>query len=144
MQPMPHHYQVDASAAADGDVTLSSGQLEDLPSAAPPEFDGPGGRWSPETLLTAAVADCFVLSFRAVAAASSFAFEHLDCSVTGTLDRIDRRTAFTGFDLHARLTIGAGEDGDRAQRLLEKAEALCLVSNSLTAPVHLTTEIVPA
>jgi hypothetical protein len=33
----------------------------------PREFDGRGNQWSPESLLAAALADCFVLSFRAVA-----------------------------------------------------------------------------
>ena len=35
-----------------------------IESAPPKEFDGPGDQWSPEQLLTAAVADCFVLNFR--------------------------------------------------------------------------------
>ncbi|HSG89772.1 MAG TPA: OsmC family protein [Pseudomonadales bacterium] len=141
MQPMPHHYQVRAHATAEGDVTLSADTLPDLASAAPPEFDGPGGRWSPETLLTAAVADCFVLSFRAVATASAFAYAKLACSVTGTLDRIDRRTAFTAFEVHVQLTLAADGDDERARSLLEKAEALCLVSNSLNAPTTLQIEI---
>ena len=47
-----------------------SPQLPDLETAPPPEFDGPGGLWSPENLLCAAVADCFILTFRAIASFS--------------------------------------------------------------------------
>ena len=70
MHPYPHVYKVTVAAPADGEVTLSGADLPDLPLHAPPEFDGPPGYWSPETLLTAAVASCFVLSFRAIARAS--------------------------------------------------------------------------
>lgn len=142
MHPMPHSYRVSASALAEGSVDLETADVPPLASAAPPEFDGPGGHWSPETLLTAAVADCFVLSFRAVATASRFPYLKLECAVEGTLDRVERQTRFTGFRLHAKLEIEASADEQRAVTLLQKAESVCLVSNSLNTPTHLTTEIV--
>ena len=61
MHPFPHHYAVDAAVRPDGDVPLSSEGVRVIESAPPKEFDGPGNQWSPEQLLTAAVADCFVL-----------------------------------------------------------------------------------
>ena len=53
MHPYPHLYTVQALAARDGDVTLNSTGLPALATAPPAEFDGPGDRWSPETLLAA-------------------------------------------------------------------------------------------
>ena len=67
MKPYPHHYQVAASAGVEGEVLLASAGLEPINTAPPVEFDGPGNRWSPETLLVGAIADCFILTFRAVA-----------------------------------------------------------------------------
>ncbi len=67
MREFPHHYAAVATGGPDGDVQLDSGRLAALRSAAPAEFDGPGDRWSPETLVTAALADCFVLTFRGIA-----------------------------------------------------------------------------
>jgi organic hydroperoxide reductase OsmC/OhrA len=58
MHPFPHHYYVSAEGNATGAVTLSSPGLATLESAPPVEFDGPGDRWSPETLLVGAIADC--------------------------------------------------------------------------------------
>ena len=72
MQQLPHSYVVSASAEAESNVTLSSDGLESVTSAPPEAFGGPGDLWSPETLLVAAVADCFILSFRAIARASAF------------------------------------------------------------------------
>lgn len=70
MENYPHIYRIVADAELDRDVILSGDGLDPLPSAPPAEFGGPGDKWSPETLLVASVADCFILSFRAVARAS--------------------------------------------------------------------------
>jgi peroxiredoxin-like protein len=144
MHPFPHHYVVSASAGTEGSVRLASDGVASLESAAPKEFDGPGDRWSPESLLTAAVADCFVLSFRAVAGASKFAWTKLDCSTTGTLERVDGKSKFTHFHNTAKLTIPAGGDIERAKKLLEKAEQVCLITNSLSGEQHLTVEVAVA
>ena len=105
------------------------------------EFGGKGDRWSPETLLVAAVCDCFVLGFKAIAAASRLTWTDLDVRVDGTLDRIDRKMRFTHFVVTARLTVPAGQE-TRAPRILEKAEEACLITNSLSAEVQLSSEVI--
>lgn len=137
MQEFPHYYRVTAVGAVQDDVELTAEGLPRLRSESPSEFGGPGDRWSPETLLVGAVADCFVLTLRAVARASKLTWTSLQCDVTGTLDRIDRVTQFTHLDIHALVTIPSGTDAEHARRVLEKAERGCLISNSLKATVHL-------
>ncbi len=141
MQDFPHRYTAAALAQSEGEVTLESERLASLASAPPSEFGGPGDRWSPETLLVAALADCFVLGFRAIARASKLEWESLRCEVEGTLDRVERVTQFTGFVVRASLRAAAGTDPDRAKSLLEKAEKVCLISNSLKASAHLEINI---
>jgi len=136
MQAFPHHYNVATSGAGTGDVALNADGLPTLRSASPIPFDGPGDRWSPETLLVAAVGDCLILTFRAVARASGFAWTSLECDVTGTLDRIERTTRFVAFEILARLRVPPGTDPDRARQVLEKAERSCLISNSLNGAIH--------
>jgi organic hydroperoxide reductase OsmC/OhrA len=142
MHPYPHQYVVSVAAQPAGPVTLASSGLDPLASDAPKEFDGPGDKWSPETLLTAAVADCFVLSFRAVARASKFEWVALEARVDATLDRVDRVTQLTKFVTHAKLTVPAGTDAERARKLLEKSEQVCLISSSLKGERHLEAEVV--
>lgn len=141
MEKFPHHYTVSATGQPDGDVSISATDLETIPSAPPREFGGPGNRWSPESLLVAAVADCFILSFRAVASASKLAWVALECEVQGKLDRSDRTTKFTEFEVIARLTIGSDTLEEKALRALEKAESVCLITNSLSAETHLRAEV---
>jgi organic hydroperoxide reductase OsmC/OhrA len=118
-------------------VALDSSGLEALSTAPPVQYDGPGDRWSPETLFIGAVVDCFALTFRAVAGASSLSWVDLACEGEGTLDRVDRQTRFTSLRLRAFLTVPQGTDSEKAARLLHKAEEACLITNSLTCPVTL-------
>jgi organic hydroperoxide reductase OsmC/OhrA len=141
MTEYPHHYSVAASASVEGDVALQSNRLPALHSASPAEFGGPGDRWSPETLLVAAVADCFVLTFRAVAQASKVSWTSVRCEVEGTLDRADRVVQFTRFNIHAYLQVPEGVDRERAERALHKAESACLITNSLKAPCDLDVRV---
>lgn len=141
MQALPHRYRVKGTGRTTGDIELTAERLTMLRSASPAEFDGPGDRWSPETFLVGAVADCFILTFRAVANASKLSWISLDCDVTGTLDRIDRVTQFTGFDMTAHLVLPAGQDADQAQHILEKAERSCLIANSLKASIALAATV---
>lgn len=141
MQPFPHHYAAAARAETQGDVALESARLPALDSAPPAEFGGPGDRWSPETLFVAAVADCFVLTFRAIAGVSRFPWLSLSCDVRGTVDRVDRVTQFTELTVNARLRIPAGGNEEQARRLLAKAEDTCLVTNSLKVRPQLETAV---
>ena len=141
MQEMPHRYTVVAHSHLD-EVRLQGENLPDIATAAPAEFGGPGDKWSPETLLTGAVANCFILSFKAIARASKFEWDELSCEVTGVLDRVARKTMFTGLHLKTSLTISDRDMVEKAERLLEKAEASCLITNSLVADATLEVEIV--
>jgi len=141
MQALPHHYRVSMESGVEGSVRLASPGLADLESAAPAEFGGPGDHWSPETLLVAAVADCFALTFRAVARASRYAWTRVRCEAEGVLDRVDGTTRFREIHLHAELEVPAGSDPAQGERLLAKAEKGCLISRSLAAPVHLEAKV---
>lgn len=141
MQNFPHHYRVSAAAKAETVVQLTSTGLPALESAAPAEFGGPGDKWSPESLLVAAVTDCFVLTFKAIARASKFSWISLTCTVEGTLDKVDRLTQFTSFEVKASLTMPPDMNEEKAMRLLEKAEQACLITNSLTADTHLSASV---
>jgi organic hydroperoxide reductase OsmC/OhrA len=142
MEAYPHHYRVNATADLRGSVLIGSEGLPTLATEPPPQFGGPGGQWSPETLLVAAVADCFILTFRAIAIASKLPWQRLTCDAEGVLDRSAGVVRFTEVRLRARLVVEPGVDQQRATRLLEKAEAACLVTNSLVARPTLASEIV--
>ena len=137
MQPLPHEYDVSVSAGPVGEIAAQSAGVPALSVDAPAEFGGPGDAWSPETLFLAAIANCFVLTFRAVSAASGLKWQGLDCQAAGTLDKQDGKMRFTAVKLQASLVLETASDEDKALRLMHKAEENCLVSNSLAVPVNL-------
>jgi len=141
MQDLPHHYTVSATAQPDVNVKLTAADLPDLETAGPPEFGGPGDVWSPETLLVGAVADCFILSFRAIARTARLDWTSLTCTAEGTLEKIEKLTQFTGFKVTAKLTVPAGTNEAKAHTILEKAEKYCLITNSMKAESHLEAEV---
>ncbi len=138
-----HRYLVTTRAKPEGNVQVAGEGLPDIEVAPPESFGGPGGVWSPEELLIAALADCFVLSFRAVAQMSKFSWQSLECEVEGTLEKVGKTMGFTGFHIAGTLVIGTGADPDRARELLDKAEQTCFVSNSLKAPCHQQVTVKP-
>ena len=141
MQDFPHHYAVSASAKSDTSIRLDSPGLEPIESAGPAEFGGPGDLWSPETLLVATIADCLILSFRAIARAARLDWLSLKVDAVGDLDKVGRKTQFVRFKLRAELEIPEGSSEDKARKLLEKADKTCLITNSMKAPSHLEMDI---
>jgi organic hydroperoxide reductase OsmC/OhrA len=143
MHPYPHTYTA-AAAAEDpsGLVSVTSAQLPRLDTAPPPEFDGPGGVWSPETLLCASLADCFILTFRAMSRAGRLPWLRLECRVEGVLERVERASQFTQFKTFATLSVPPGTDVGAARRLLEQAEHGCLIANSLSGSRTLEAQVI--
>jgi organic hydroperoxide reductase OsmC/OhrA len=100
--------------------------------------------WSPETLLCASLADCFVLTFRAVTRAARLEWLHLECRVEGILERVGQVPQFTRYTTFVTLTVPAGTDIMKARELLERAERGCLIANSLHGTRALKAEVVPS
>lgn len=142
MQDYPHHYLATAEAPAEGEIQVSSPGLEDITSLAPAEFGGPGDLWSPETFLAAAVADCFILTFRAVARGARFEFNDIKCEVDAVLDRVDKVTRFTDYHIRVTLHLPQGTDLKKAERLTHRSEQVCLVTNSLNGECHIENQFV--
>jgi len=102
----------------------------------PPQFPkGIEGQWSPEHLFTAAVSSCLMTTFLAVAENSKLDFAGFECSAEGKLDQVDGKYLMTEVHLFPKVTVKHVEDRDRAERVLQKAEAACLISNSVKSTV---------
>lgn len=118
---------------------------EDVPRtinfSSPPEFQGDPGLWTPEHLLVAAVATCFVATFRAMAEISHFQIVRLEVEAEGVLEKQEGGFRFTRIVVRPHLTIADAADQERAQRLLEKAERACLVSRSLSSRTEMQAKV---
>ena len=141
MDSFPHKYKVKAEGTSLGSLTVSSENLPPLTIAPPLQFGGPGDAWSPEDLLMASVANCFILSFRAIAKASKLEWDVIECNSDGELAKADNQVKFTGVVNRVRLLIPENESIEKAEKLLNKAESVCIISNSLSCKVRIECEI---
>jgi organic hydroperoxide reductase OsmC/OhrA len=136
MKQLPHVYVSEASGRPHENLAVTAANAVTMEIAPPVEFDGPGDVWSPEELLAAAVASCLILSFRALAKASGLRWEVVHCRTECELDRVDNKLGFTRIVTDVTLTIPAAEDKEKAGGLLQKAEAICFITNSLAVASH--------
>ena len=141
MAEFPHRYAVTARGGPIGTIPTTTPGVSPLVTNPPPQFGGPEGFWSPETMLTGAVANCFILTFRALSRSAGLEWTLLDVDVDGALDKTADGLRFTRFRVNANLRISNETDEGRAQELLEKAEKQCLITASLNGEIELETRV---
>ena len=145
-----HEFKVDLKWTADRKGVISSPELAEgvsatdnsIEVATPPEFPkGMPNIWSPEHLFTAAVSSCLMTTFLAIAENSNLAFTTFECEAIGIMEKVERRFLMTEVILKPKVTITEEKDRDRAERVLQKSEEVCLISNSIKTKVSMETTI---
>lgn len=139
-----HFYNVDINWKSGRTGEMTSPELTTaVEVATPPQFpNGVEGIWSPEHLFTAAVASCLMTTFLAIAENSKLQFKEFACKSGGKLDRVEGKFLMTEVMLEPTVVILNEEDREKAERVLQKAEANCLISNSVNSKITMTPNIV--
>jgi len=143
MQNMePHAYNISLTWAEGRKGLINSPELPDtLEVATPPEFEnGVPGIWSPEHLFTAAVSSCFMTTFLAIADYSKLKYLSFECDAVGVLGKPDGKYAMTEIILKPRVELANEMDREKANKIILKAEAACLITRSIKTPVILEIE----
>lgn len=113
-----------------------------LQVATPPEFKGHEGIWSPEDLFVAAANACLMTTFLSFAERADLGFTAYESDAEGVLELVDGKFMFTTIVLKPKVTLKPGEDAGKAKELVMKAEANCLISNSMKTRVTVEPNIV--
>lgn len=132
-----HIYQVDLKWDAGRRGTVSSPELQEpVEVATPPQFPkGVEGVWSPEHLFTAAVSSCLMTTFLAIAENSRLNFDSFKVTAKGYLTQTDGMYLMSRVEMYPVLLLASDSDRAKAERILQKAEAACLISNSVKSEV---------
>ena len=138
-----HYYNVNLNWLADRKGEIFSPELnEKFGIATPPKFPkGMEGIWSPEHLLTAAVSSCYMTTFLAIAENFKLEFKNFSCAAKGKLEQVDGKFLMTEILLEPVLQIVHEADKEKAEKVLQKSEVACLISNSIKSKVSLITTI---
>jgi len=143
-----HYYNVDVNWNTERKGVICSPELNQekgtcIEVATPPEFPkGIPGIWSPEHLFTAAVSSCLMTTFLSIAENSKLAFVSFSCKSKGKLEQIDGKFMMSEIILEPTVTIADEKDRERAERVLQKSEAACLISNSVKSKVTMIPTII--
>ena len=143
----PHYYNVDVNWNTERKGVMCSPELNKdagscIEVATPPEFPkGMPGIWSPEHLFTAAVSSCLMTTFLSIAENSKLTFTGFNCKSKGKLEQVDGKFMMTEITLEPTVTITDEKDRERAERVLQKSEAACLISNSVKSKIIMLSTI---
>jgi peroxiredoxin-like protein len=137
-----HIYNVDIVWSNDRKGMMCSPDLEKINEggcievATPPEFPkGIPGIWSPEHLFTASISSCLMTTFLAIAENSKLEFVSFHCGSKGKLEQVEGKFMMSEVTLEPRVVVKEEKDIERAMKVLQKAEANCLISNSVKAKI---------
>jgi len=143
----PHYYNVEVNWNTERKGMLCSPELNKdvmncIEVATPPEFPkGIPGIWSPEHLFTAAVSSCLMTTFLSIAENSKLAFASFSCKSKGKLEQVEGKFMMSEMILEPTVTILDEKDRERAERVLQKSEAACLISNSVKSKITMKINI---
>jgi peroxiredoxin-like protein len=138
-----HYYIVDVQWKNDRKGEMSSPELtQNIEVATPPQFPkGMEGIWSPEHLFTAAVNSCLMTTFLAIAENSKLEFSGFECKSKGKLEQVEGKFLMTEVILEPVVTIKNESEREKAERVLQKSEANCLISNSVKSKITMIPQI---
>ena len=109
--------------------------------AAPPEFHGHPGIWSPEDLFVASVNSCIMTTFLYYAQRNNVKLLGYKSEASGILEMREGKLIFTGIKIKPEIMVNSREDYERANEFINKAETSCLISNSIKSKVEVIAEI---
>jgi len=138
-----HSYETEVRWESEMRGEVRSGDRATIAVGAPPDFQGTAEVWSPEHLTVAAVNTCMMLTFITIAKNSKLSFEAYTAVASGILEKVEGRgMVITKITVRPRITLKAGADRAKAERVLRMTEKGCFISNSLQAEVKLEPELV--
>ena len=141
-----HYYNIDINWNKERRGTMCSPELMHsgadqngcIEVATPPEFPkGIPGIWSPEHLFTASVTSCLMTTFLSIAENSKLEFTDFSCRSKGKLEQVEGKYQMSEVILEPTVTIVHEKDREKAERILFKSEAACLISNSVKSKITL-------
>ncbi|MEN9523482.1 MAG: hypothetical protein RL065_1859 [Bacteroidota bacterium] len=132
-----HLYDVKVSWLSDRKGSMSSSELtQAIEVATPPEFPkGIPNVWSPEHLLIAAANSCLMTTFLAIAGNFKLNFVSFESNGIGKLEMVENKYMISEITLKPTLVIDISTEKEKAEKVLQKAEAACLISNSIKSKI---------
>jgi organic hydroperoxide reductase OsmC/OhrA len=126
-----------AAGGTRGPGTGDERRPDPIAASSDPAFRGDPGRWNPEQLLTAALAQCHMLGFLHLSAVSGVVVTGYADDAEGQMaEAADGGGRFTEVVLRPRVTVSSPDMIEKAISLHEPAHEMCFIANSVNFPVR--------
>jgi organic hydroperoxide reductase OsmC/OhrA len=134
-------HEVTVSGAGDGPGArggdAAGGQPQPIAGSSDSTFRGDPERWNPEQLLTAALAQCHMLSYLHACAASGIVVIGYTDEAHGVMtETTDGGGHFTEVVLRPRVTVATPDMIEKAVALHQDAHDRCFIASSVNFPVR--------
>ena len=140
-----HIYKTNLKWAKERKGIESAEGLKEIEVATPPEFPfGHAGIWSPEHLFIASAEVCLMTTFLAIAHNSKLNFIEYTSEAVGYLEKESAGYLITRIEIFPTVVLEDEKLIDKTERLLEKAEQHCLISNSMKTAVTIIPKVITA
>ena len=121
---------------------LTENNFPKIEVTTPTEFiGGEENVWTPEHLFVASANVCLMTTFLSIAENSKLDFISYNSQGKGMLEKADHGFMITEIELFPNIVVSQEKDIARAERIIQKAEHHCLISNSIKSKIILTPKI---
>ena len=127
----------EVTVSGDGEGAGGAGRPAPIAGSSDSAFRGDPGRWNPEQLLTAALAQCHMLSYLHACAAAGIVVTGYTDEAHGTMtESTDGGGHFVEVVLRPRVTVAALDMVEKATALHQEAHERCFIASSVNFPVR--------
>lgn len=113
---------------------LTDKECAPVQMAIPPEFDGPGGTYSPEDLYAFSLMNCYLATFKFIAEKSKLNYEKIAGHAVLYVDKGEEKSPWME-RVEIKIHLTGCAQIERAKLLLEKTKAQCMIINSVKTRV---------
>ncbi|MCF7974811.1 MAG: OsmC family protein [Phycisphaerae bacterium] len=117
-------------------TTQMAGTAENTPVGAPEVYGGSPDTLNPEEMFVASINSCIMLVFYHFANQHKVNIASYQSEAQGKVEKTKQGLRFTEVQVTATVSPRDAQQSDEIAKLGQLAEKYCLVSNSMTCPVH--------
>jgi organic hydroperoxide reductase OsmC/OhrA len=129
--PLVFEVYAEALAGVGTPWTTQQNSLAPLSIAIPPEFNGPGGHYTPEDLLTLSLLNCIIAMFKFKCEKNQILFGKIKGKAVAKLDIDQANNQLFISTIDVTLDVEGSSNIERAKELLDSSVKTCPVTNSL-------------
>ncbi len=134
----PKSFKVESNGASGVTSTwinkLSNKECHPIDMAIPPEFEGPGGTYSPEDLYALSLMNCYLATFKYIAEKSKLVYSEILASAELIVANGEEKSPWME-RIHINVELKGCENPTRALGLMEKTKNHCMILNSVKTKV---------